>query len=48
MGGKEYCRISNLMDELERLVERFADDPVAIEALEAVKFWAVEESVLDA
>ena len=33
------------MEELERLEERFAGKPAAIEALEAVKFWAIEESV---
>lgn len=39
----ETVRISSLYDELERLIERFRDEPVAIEALEAVKFWAMEE-----
>lgn len=30
---------ADLWDELERLIERFWDEPVAVEALEAVKFW---------
>lgn len=36
-----------LFDELARLVEdeRFANEPKAIEALEAVKYWAIEEGV---
>ena len=36
-----------LFAELERLEadERFASEPKAIEALEAVKWWAIEESV---
>jgi|InofroStandDraft_1065614.scaffolds.fasta_scaffold26971_5 hypothetical protein len=37
--------LDRLMEELERLEERYADEPIAIEALEAVKYWAVEESV---
>lgn len=37
-----------LFDELARLEERFADEPAAIEALEAVKFWAMEEGVENA
>ena len=36
--------LDRLMEELERLEERYADEPIAIEALEAVKYWAVEES----
>lgn len=48
MGGKETIRVDDLMDELERIVERYCDDPIAVEALEAIKFWAIEESVLDA
>lgn len=42
--------IERLFDELERLIEdeRFVNEPKAIEALEAVKFWAMEESVPDA
>lgn len=46
--GNDAASISRLMDELERLEERFCDVPEAIEALEAVKFWGIEESVLDA
>lgn len=47
MGWNDVTSISRLMDELERLIEdeRFADEPKAIEALEAVKWWAIEESV---
>lgn len=39
--------LDSLFDELERLEmdERFVHEPKAIEALEAVKFWAMEESV---
>lgn len=37
--------LDRLMEELERLEERYADEPIVIEALEAVKYWAVEESV---
>lgn len=37
--------LDRLMEELERLEERYADELIAIEALEAVKYWAVEESV---
>lgn len=39
--------IERLFEELQRLIEdeRFANEPKAIEALEAVKFWAIEESV---
>lgn len=37
--------LDRLMEELERLEERYAEEPIAIEALEAVKYWAVEESV---
>lgn len=40
--------LDRLFAELDRLEERFADEPAAIEALEAVKFWAIEESVEDA
>ena len=39
--------LDRLLDELARLEERFADEPKAIEALEAVKFWAMEEGVED-
>lgn len=45
MVEKKTCRISDLLDEVERLEYRFPD---AVEALEAVKFWAFEESVADA
>lgn len=34
-----------LFDELGRSCVRFADEPRAIEALEAVRFWAVDESL---
>lgn len=37
-----------LFEQLERLETRFDYSPDAIEALEAVKFWAIEESVDDA
>ena len=37
--------LDRLMEELERLEERYADELIAIVALEAVKYWAVEESV---
>lgn len=39
--------IDRLMEELERLAERYAEEPIAIEALEAVRYWAIEESVED-
>lgn len=39
------CRISDLMAEIARLEERYHDDATALEALEAVKFWAIEEAV---
>lgn len=37
--------LDQLMDELDRLVERYQGKPDAIEALEAVRYWAIEESV---
>ena len=37
--------LDRLMEELERLEERYAVERIAIEALEGVKYWAVEESV---
>ena len=37
--------IDRLFDELARLEERFAGEPAAMETLEAVKFWAIEEGV---
>lgn len=37
--------LGRLLDELYRLKDRFRYDPVAIEALEAVQWWAEEESV---
>nr|WP_325214794.1 hypothetical protein [uncultured Oscillibacter sp.] len=40
--------LDRLFDELARLEMRFADEPAAIEALEAVKFWAIEEGVENA
>ena len=40
--------LDELFDELARLEERFSDEPAAIEALEAVKFWAIEEKVENA
>jgi len=42
--------LEGLFAELERLEadERFINEPAAIEALEAVKFWAMEESVPEA
>lgn len=45
MGENDVTSIRRLMDELDRLMERFADSQEAIEALEQVKFWAIEESV---
>lgn len=39
--------LDRLFDELARLEERFAGEPAAIEALEAVKFWVMEEGVDD-
>lgn len=45
MGENDVTSIRRLVAELERLEERFSGDPVAIEALEAVKYWAIEESV---
>lgn len=39
--------LDRLLDELARLEERFANEPKAIEALEAVKYWAIEEGVDD-
>ena len=40
--------LDRLDEELDRLIERFADEPVAIEALEAVRWWAQEERVPNA
>jgi hypothetical protein len=37
--------LERLFEELNRLEEQFAGEPAAIEALEAVKYWAIEESV---
>lgn len=39
--------INRLMEEINRLeeTEKFQNEPAAIEALEAIKFWAIEESV---
>lgn len=37
--------LERLFAEIERLEERFQDCSDAIEALEAVKFWAIEETV---
>lgn len=37
--------LEGLFAELERLEEQYAGEPAAIEALEAVKYWAIEESV---
>lgn len=37
-----------LDEELDRLMERYADEPKAIEALQAVRCWAMEESVPEA
>jgi len=37
--------LDRLYDELYRLKDRYSYDPVAIEALEAVQWWAQEESV---
>lgn len=39
--------IDRLMDELDRLCEQYADEPIALEALDAVRYWAIEESVQD-
>ena len=45
MGENDVTSISRLMEELDRLIERYRGEPVAVEALEAVKYWAIEESV---
>jgi hypothetical protein len=37
--------LNRLVEELERLSERFKNNKDAIEALEAVKYWATEESI---
>lgn len=37
--------IDRLMDELDRLCERYADEPTALEVLDAVRYWAMEEGV---
>lgn len=37
--------INRLMDELDRLCERYADEPIALEVLDAVRYWAIEEEV---
>lgn len=34
-----------LCDEIDRLCEEYSFDSVAVEALEQVKFWAIEESI---
>lgn len=41
----EETYLDLLFSELGRLCVRFADEPNAIEALEAVRFWAVDESL---
>lgn len=37
--------IDRLFEELDRLCERYAGEPKALEALDAVRYWAIEESV---
>lgn len=45
----ERIKMLDLLDEeLDRLFERFADEPAAVEALQAVRCWAIEERVEDA
>lgn len=39
---------SRLHDELDRLAERFAGKQDALEVVDAVRFWLMEEQVLDA
>ncbi|MCL2360159.1 MAG: hypothetical protein FWC74_10500 [Candidatus Bathyarchaeota archaeon] len=39
--------LNHLFDELARLHERYKLYPEAVEALEAVKFWAMDETVTD-
>lgn len=36
---------SRLHDELDRLAERFSDKQDALEAIDAVRFWLMEEQV---
>ncbi len=37
--------LEDLFDELNRVKDRYSWDPVAIEALEMVQWWAQEEMV---
>lgn len=43
----DFCKISDLLDEIYRLFSdpRFSSSSVALEALQAVQNWAIEESV---
>lgn len=43
--GNETVRVTDVYLELERLTQRYYQYPVAVEALEAVKYWLMEESV---
>ena len=44
---KKQNIVHRLIKEIDRLKEtdKFQNEPAAIEALEAVKFWAIKESV---
>lgn len=39
--------IDRLIGELDRLCDQYADEPIALEALDAVRYWAIEEGVED-
>jgi len=41
----EWISAEALHSELGRLIERFSGEPVAVEALEAVRWWLMEEQV---
>lgn len=43
----ETIKASRLYDELDRLAERWRDEPVALQVIDAVRYWAIEETVPD-
>lgn len=43
----ETIKASRLYEELDRLAERWCDEPVALQVIDAVRLWAVEETVPD-
>nr|CRY96857.1 hypothetical protein [uncultured prokaryote] len=42
---EKTVRADWLFAELDRLCERYAGEPVAVEALDAVRYWVIEETV---